>query len=67
MSYSFNNPCYNCKKNKIEVDGITNENQCKDAEKIANAISEIHMSNDGSHQGSGEIVLMCTKADSLCK
>lgn len=53
MSYSFNNPCFNCEK----------QGDCKDAEKIAEAIRAIHMSNDGTHKGSGELLLMCTKVN----
>lgn len=67
MSYSFNNPCFNCKKAYSEVNGVTNENVCKDPEKIRNAVNDIHMANDGSHQGSGEILIMCTKIDPINK
>jgi hypothetical protein len=68
MSYSFNNPCYWCKKNRTEVNGVKNENVlCGDAKKIQDAINAIHMSNDGTHQGSGEVLLMCTKIDSFNK
>jgi hypothetical protein len=54
MSYSFMNPCNNCQRR----DG---ENPCKDMEKIQEAINNIHMSRDGSHQGSGNVVLCCYK------
>lgn len=67
MSYSFNNPCYNCKKNYSEVNGVKNENPCKDAEKINSAIYGIHQSGDGSHQGSGEVLLMCTRVEPINK
>lgn len=59
MSYSFNNPCFNCKK----LAGQNPDGECKDAEKIREAIASIHMSNDGTHKGSGEILLMCTKVE----
>lgn len=49
MSYSFNNPCYQCAKNA----------QCKDAQKIQEAVYQIHNSNDGTHLGSGQILMMC--------
>jgi hypothetical protein len=65
MSYSFNNPCSNCKKSKIEVNGVVNEKPCKDAQKIQEAVSLIHSSNDGSHQGGGEILMMCCRVDAL--
>lgn len=54
MSYSFNNPCYNCKKSK-------GENPCEDAKKIRAAMDSIHQSNDGTHQGAGEVLLMCVR------
>lgn len=59
MSYSFSNPCYNCKK-YVNMDNNP-ENPCKDEEKIRTAIDSIHASRDGSHQGCGKIVLMCCK------
>lgn len=61
MSYSYMDPCYNCRKSKTEIDGVVNENPCKDSEKIRTAINDIHMSTDGSHQGSGTVVLSCAK------
>jgi hypothetical protein len=59
MSYSFNNPCYLCAKSKDAV------NPCKDAEKVQESISKIHCSTDGSHQGSGEVLLMCCKVKNI--
>ena len=49
MSYSFNNPCYQCAKNV----------ECKDAQKIQESVYQIHNSNDGTHLGSGQILMMC--------
>jgi hypothetical protein len=60
MSYTFNNPCWNCKKHN-------NENPCKDEAKIRAAINEIHGATDGSHQGAGEVLLMCCKQDTESK
>lgn len=56
MTYSLINPCSNC-----------NKKDCKDAEKIQKAILEIHNSNDGTHLGSGSIVLSCCRQDSNYK
>ena len=57
MSYSFNNPCWNCEK----LAGQNPDGECKDTEKLREAINRIHCDNDGSHKGSGEILLMCSK------
>ncbi len=58
MSYSFNNPCWNCLKHP----NAGAENPCKDEEAIRHAVDEIHERTfEEGHQGSGEIVLMCFK------
>lgn len=57
MSYSFINSCYCCEKKQ----------NCKDAEKIQKAIAEIHTSADGTHLGSGSIILSCSKMVSTVK
>lgn len=53
MSYSFNNPCFNCEKKE----------QCTDREKVQEAVNKIHENccDQGGHLGSGEILLMCTR------
>lgn len=53
MSYSFQSVCYNCKKKEV----------CKDHEKIQDRINEIHMSNDGTHRGTGFITLTCSRLE----
>lgn len=59
MSYSFNNPCWNCQKHQ-NINGV--ENPCKDEETLRLAINDIHNKTfEEGHQGSGEIVLMCSK------
>jgi hypothetical protein len=65
MSYVFNNPCYNCKKsNQVYSDPVNNvHGPCKDEEKIRQAITNIHLAMDGSHQGSGEILMMCVEVE----
>jgi hypothetical protein len=61
MSYSFNeNQCNYCERK----DG---DNPCMDNEKIREAISKIHMSQDGSHKGSGMVILQCHKQLSKIK
>lgn len=57
MSYGFNNPCGYCKKSEDK------DNSCEDAKKIQEAITTIHLSNDGTHQGCGTITLMCTNLE----
>jgi hypothetical protein len=62
MSYSFNNPCWNCQKHQKHqnIDGV--ENPCKDEETIRNAINDIHQRTfEQGHKGSGEVLLMCSK------
>lgn len=58
MSYSFNNPCWNCKKHP----------DCTDAKKVQDAVTDIHsdpkgLNDEAGHCGSGEIILMCTRLD----
>ena len=67
MSYVITNPCYNCKKQPQSVGGVTNEHPCKDLHKIMDAIQNIHNSNDGSHQGAGQVILFCAKIDPINK
>lgn len=57
MSYVFIQPCYYCEKKE----------NCKDTEKIQKAINEIHTTTDGSHLGSGSVILLCTKMISTVK
>jgi hypothetical protein len=57
MSYQLLLPCYNCTKNQI----------CKDGTKVADSVNEIHNSKDGSHQGSGSVIIQCVKIDAICK
>jgi hypothetical protein len=52
MSYSFSNPCFNCAK----------KDTCTDHKDIQAAITTIHTKTpEKGHQGSGTIVLMCTR------
>jgi len=61
MSYSLmDNQCNWCEKKDAEI-------PCQDSEKIREAISNIHMSNDGTHQGSGAIIIQCNKQISKMK
>jgi hypothetical protein len=57
MSYSVIAPCYCCEK----------KHSCKDLEKVQSAVVDIHNSNDGSHQGSGSIIISCNKMVSTVK
>jgi hypothetical protein len=58
MSYSFSYPCSYCIK----------KDTCTDYSKVEKAIQEIHKDTyETGHQGSGMVVLQCTKADSKCK
>jgi hypothetical protein len=52
MSYSFNAPCYNCRKKE----------ECQDYEKIRKAINEIHQDQE-THKGAGEVVMMCVRLE----
>jgi hypothetical protein len=66
MSYSFNNPCWNCKKHQ-NLDN-SNPSPCKDEEEIREAIEVIHSRTyEQGHQGSGEIVLMCCRQELASK
>jgi hypothetical protein len=57
MSYSVIAPCYYCEK----------KNSCKDLEKVQSAVNSIHNSNDGSHLGSGSVIISCVKMVSNSK
>ena len=57
MSYMYINPCGYCEK----------KDTCKDSDKIQKAISDIHTANDGTHQGSGAIMISCNKSISINK
>ena len=67
MSYGITNPCYNCKKQAQSVGGVPNDNPCKDLQKVMDAVNAIHNSNDGTHQGAGQVILLCTKIDPINK
>lgn len=55
MSYSVNNTCWNCKKEK----------ECTDHVKIRDAVQEIHKNclGQGGHLGSGNIIIHCARCD----
>jgi len=62
MSWSFNNPCWNCEKVLTEE----NPDGCKDAFRIQESINKLHADNDG-HKGCGEIVMSCSNCTSRNK
>ena len=52
LSYSLNDPCYNCNKKE----------NCTDKQDLRDAIDKIHakgLSNVSGHMGSGQVVLAC--------
>jgi hypothetical protein len=55
MSYSLFTPCFNCVK----------KDECKDGEKISKAVEHIHLDNDGTHKGCGQIVMACVKHEEI--
>lgn len=65
MSYSLAIPCHNCKKQKplYSMDGVV-VGECEDGKELQETVNKIHSKPFGeSHQGTGTIVLMCSRVD----